>query len=80
MIDEMAIKDQVSATEQMKKIDDIQESHMVGGWGQGEVGGVGKKGSSSLVPRLLEASVSSSPPKSLVTRLRKGVLGSTDTC
>ena len=33
MIDEMAIKDQVSATEQMKKIDDIQESHMVGGWG-----------------------------------------------
>ena len=32
-MDEMAIKDQVSATEQMKKIDDIQESHMVGGLG-----------------------------------------------
>ena len=40
--------------------------------------GVGKKGSSSLVPRLLEASVSSSSPKILVTRLMEGVLGSTE--
>ena len=28
----MVIKGQVSATEQTKKFDDIQESHMVCGW------------------------------------------------
>lgn len=38
----MAIKDQMSATEQMKKIDEIQESHMVGGWV--EEGGEGWRG------------------------------------
>ena len=48
-MDKMAIKDQVSATEQMKKIDDIQESHMVGGWGR-ERWEMERKGRGSLVP------------------------------
>ena len=60
----MAIKDQMSATEQMKKIDDIQESHMVGGWG-GRGGGGGQPCTQGLgVPEFLQ------PPKSLVMKLR----------
>lgn len=72
MIDKMAIKDQVSATEQMKKIDDIQESHMVGGWGEGE------EREEQLRTQAFRGESFFQPPKSLVTRLRKGVLGSTE--
>ena len=40
----MAIKDQMSATEQIKKIDEIQDSHMVGGWGREVRGGEEREG------------------------------------
>lgn len=70
----MAIKDQMSATEQMKKIDDIQESHMVGGWGRERWGrerwGGGEERERQPCTQGLGGKSFFQPPKSLVMKLR----------